>query len=94
MSSDIIYESEYLSNTADKQIQCDSDSWVSDSSNSLENENEEHSVIPTALGTEMSFLIGRHSKFGRTSRYNSRFFKNQCFYLYNFFVLHLCIYKK
>ena len=60
MSSDIIYESENLSNTTDKEIQYDSDLSASDSGNSFENENEEHSV-----DTEMLFLVGvhRHSIF-------------------------------
>ena len=73
MSSDIIYESEYLSNTTEEEIQYDSDSSASDSGNSFENENEEHWVIPTALITEMLFPVGGRSKFGRTIRYNSKF---------------------
>ena len=73
LSSDIIYENENLSNTTDAEIQYDSDS-VSDSGNSFENENEEHSDIPTASGTESLFLVGGLSKFGRTIRYNSNKF--------------------
>ena len=38
-------------------MQYDSDSSVSDSGNSFENENEEHSVIPTASGTKMLFFV-------------------------------------
>ena len=68
MSSDIIYESENLSNTTDEEIHYDSESSVSDSGNSFENENEEHLVISTASGTEMLFLVGGRSKFGRTIR--------------------------
>ena len=56
LCSDIIYESECFYNNTDEEIQYDSNSSVSDSDNSFEN--EEHSVIPTALGTEMSFLVG------------------------------------
>ena len=73
MSSDIIYESQTLSNTTDEEIQYGSDSSVSDSGNSFENENEEHSVIPTASGTEMLLLVGGLSKSGQTIRYNSKF---------------------
>ena len=73
MSSDIIYESENLFNTTDEEIQYDSVSSVFDSGNSFENENEEHSLIPPASGTEMLFLVGGRSKFGRTIRYNSKF---------------------
>ena len=58
LCSGIIYESEYFYSNTDEEIQYDSDSSVSDSGNSFENENEEHSVITTALGTEMSFLVG------------------------------------
>ena len=43
---------------------------MSESDNSFENENEEHAVISTVLGTEMLFLVGGRSKFGRTIRYN------------------------
>ena len=46
---------------------------VSDSSNSFENENEKHSAIPTASGTEILFLIGGRPKFGRPIRYNLKF---------------------
>ena len=70
MSSDIIYESENLSNTTDEEIQYSS---VSDTGNSFENKNEEHLVIRTASGTEMLFLLGGRSKFGQTIRYNSKF---------------------
>ena len=91
MSSDIIYESENLSNTTDEEIQYGSDSSVSDSGNSFENKDEEHSVFPTASRTEMLFLVGERSKFVRTIRYNSTFLENQSFCFYDFFVLHLCI---
>ena len=46
---------------------------MSDSSNSFENENEKHSAIPTASGTEILFLIGGRPKFGRPVRYKSKF---------------------
>ena len=91
LSSDIIYESENLSNTTDEEIQYGSDSSVSDSGNSFENKDEKHSVFPTASRTEMLYLDGERSKFGRTVRYNSKFLENQSFYFYNFFVLRLCI---
>ena len=83
MSSDIIYESENLSNTTDEEIQYGSESSVSDSGNSFENKDEEHSIFSTASRTEMSFLVGEHSKFGRAIRYNSKFLENQSFYFYN-----------
>ena len=60
LRSNIIYESENLSNTTDEEIQYDSDSSVSDNGNSFENENEEHSIIPTTSGAEMLFLVGGH----------------------------------
>ena len=41
----------------DEAIQYDSHSSAPDSGNSFENENEEHSVIPTTSGTEMYFLL-------------------------------------
>ena len=91
LSSDIIYESENLSNTTDEEIQYGSDLSVSDSGNSFENKDEEHSVFPTASRTEMLFLVGERSKFVGTIRYNSTFLENQSFCFYNFFVLHLCI---
>ena len=72
LSSDIIYESENLSNTTDEEIHYDSESSVSDSGNSFENENEEHLVTSTASGTEMLFLVGGRSKFGRTIRYSGK----------------------
>ena len=74
LSSDISSESENLSNTTDEETQYDSDSSMSDSGNSFKNKNEEHSVISTASGTEMLFLVGGCSKFCRTIRYNSKFF--------------------
>ena len=45
---------------------------MSDSGNSIENENEEHSVLSTATGTEMLFLVGGRSRFGQTIRCNSK----------------------
>ena len=57
----------------DEKIQYDSDLSTSDSGNSFENENEEHSIIPTTSGTEMLFLVGGRSKFGRSIRYKSKF---------------------
>ena len=57
----------------DEEIRYDSDSSVSDSGNSFENENEKHSAIPTASGTEILFLIGGHPKFGWPVRYKSKF---------------------
>ena len=56
-----------------EEIKYDSDSSVSDSGNSFENENEKHSAIPTASGTEILFLIGGRPKFGRPVRYKSKF---------------------
>ena len=57
----------------DEEIRYDSDSSVSDCGNSFENENEKHSAIPTASGTEILFLIGGRPKFGRPVRYKSKF---------------------
>ena len=57
LSSDIFYESENVSNITDEETQYDSDSSVPNSGYSFENENEDHSVIPTALGTEILFLV-------------------------------------
>ena len=57
----------------DEEIRYDSDSSVSDSGNSFENENEKNSAIPTASGTEILFLIGGRPKFGRPVRYKSKF---------------------
>ena len=73
LSSDIINEREDLSNTTDEETQYDPESSVSDSDSSFENENEEHSVISTASGTEMLFLVGGRSEFGQTIRYNLKF---------------------